>query len=359
MIRTSLLWFHRYSALVASVVLLVVALSGAAIVFEGAIDRALNPGLSYVPPSNESLSIDSLVERARAVAKGAKATGVSLGGIADRSIVVSAGPNAVYVNPHTGAVLGTRSPQERDNGIARQLHVLHVRLLGSKVAGEVVGIVTLVAFLLVLSGLVLWWRERAWRVQWSASWKRVVFDLHHSLGVVASLILLVITASGLVIHYDAIGRMIGGLDHTPPAAPVRQPKADSGTAEISWDSAATIAHASLPGATLMFLSRPPAGDVPLTAAMRFPEDRTPGGRSRVVIDRHHGTILRVDNTREAELGTRLNNLKRSLHTGDVLGRPTEAVWLLAAIVLATQAVTGVLMWWNGRPARRAERARRS
>jgi uncharacterized iron-regulated membrane protein len=41
----------------------------------------------------------------------------------------------------------------------------------------------------------------------------------------------------------------------------------------------------------------------------------------------------------------------------VLDKPTEAIGLLASLALAPQAVTGILMWWNGRAARAADRAR--
>jgi uncharacterized iron-regulated membrane protein len=106
----------------------------------------------------------------------------------------------------------------------------------------------------------------------------------------------------------------------------------------------------------MFLVIPPKAGQPFVAAMRFPEDRTPGGRSRVYVDRYRGTVLLATSTRQAELGTRLGNLLRSAHTGDLLGKPTEAIWLAAAIVLALQGITGVAMWWNGRRARAAARS---
>jgi uncharacterized iron-regulated membrane protein len=86
--------------------------------------------------------------------------------------------------------------------------------------------------------------------------------------------------------------------------------------------------------------------------MRFPEDRTPGGRSRVFVNRYTGDVLAAASTRTAPLGTRIDNLKRSLHTGDVFGKPSEAIWLLASLVMATQVLTGVLMWWNARRGRR-------
>jgi len=94
-------------------------------------------------------------------------------------------------------------------------------------------------------------------------------------------------------------------------------------------------------------------DAPAFVALRYPEDHTPGGRSRVFIDRYRGTILRATNTRTAEAGTRLMNLQRPLHTGDIFGGASRIVWFLAALILVSQAVTGIMMWWNGRAARAA------
>ena len=54
----------------------------------------------------------------------------------------------------------------------------------------------------------------------------------------------------------------------------------------------------------------------------------------------------AQSTREAPARLAINNVMRSVHTGDVLGKPTEVVWLLAALVLASQAISGALMWWN-------------
>jgi hypothetical protein len=57
---------------------------------------------------------------------------------------------------------------------------------------------------------------------------------------------------------------------------------------------------------------------PAAVSMRFHEDHTPGGRSRVFVDRYRGTVLLAVSTRTAEPGTGINNLKRSLHTGACL-----------------------------------------
>ena len=75
------------------------------------------------------------------------------------------------------------------------------------------------------------------------------------------------------------------------------------------------------------------------------------------IDKYRGDVLLATSTRTAPLGQHLINIKRSLHTGDIFGFPTQVLWALASVMLAMQAVTGVLMWLNARPARRASRRR--
>jgi uncharacterized iron-regulated membrane protein len=64
-------------------------------------------------------------------------------------------------------------------------------------------------------------------------------------------------------------------------------------------------------------------------------------------------VLLAVSTRMAEPGQHLIDIKRALHTGDIYGRPTQVLWALASLVLASQAVTGVFMWWNGRAGRGA------
>jgi uncharacterized iron-regulated membrane protein len=348
-----LLPVHRWLALITSVLILVVAATGSALVFEGAMDRGLHPSLWRVSPGTSIAPIDTLIARARGVTGKAAITGVTMSPAADRAYVVQAGATQVFVDPYTGAVLGSRSAAEWNATLPRRLHVLHVTLMASTVGGQIVGLITLSSLLLVLTGVLIWWRDKLWRVRWSASWKRVIFDLHHTLGVFAALILVIIATSGLFIHYQSLNALMYRLDNAPARPLPHQPKADSSARPISADSLYHLGLAALPGARVMFLSLPPKADQAFVVAMRFPEDHTPGGRSRVVVDRYAGTVLGVTSTREAQAGTRLGNSIRSIHTGDLYGKPTEAIWLAAAIVLATQSVTGVVMWWNGRASRAA------
>jgi uncharacterized iron-regulated membrane protein len=66
-------------------------------------------------------------------------------------------------------------------------------------------------------------------------------------------------------------------------------------------------------------------------------------------------VLLRTSTREAELGTAINNLKRSAHTGDIFGWPTQALYFVASLAIAGQVVTGFLIWWKPRKAALAPR----
>ena len=352
--RQTLLVLHRYLALATAIFLALVAASGCVLVFEGAIDRGLNPGLWHVEPTGApTLPLDSLVARVGALHPGESVSGVSLSPAADRAVVINVGRGTqVFVNPYTGAINGTRTAEQREKGLARRAHVFHETLMVETFGHTVVGLVTSIAFLLVLSGIPLWWKRKIVSVG-RGSWKRVVFDLHHSAGVLASIVLAAITFTGMWMQYEWLTKSIRSLDGVASAPLPKQPAAPDGTPMVSLDAALRAAQGALPGATVMLVSVSPNATQPMFVAMRFPEDRTPGGRSRVYVDRFTGAVLGTVSTRTARLGTRLDNLKRSLHTGDVFGKPSEAVWLLAALVMIGQAVTGVMMWWNGRRARSA------
>jgi len=103
------------------------------------------------------------------------------------------------------------------------------------------------------------------------------------------------------------------------------------------------ARAALPGAVPISINVPPPTGVYAISA-RYPEDLTPGGRSRLFVDQYSGAVLAAEGSRTAPPGSRLITLNRAIHTGDVFGVPSKIVMSLASLALVAQFVTGVL-WW--------------
>jgi len=229
---------------------------------------------------------------------------------------------------------------------------------GGKIGESLVAIATVTSFLLAVTGLVVWWREKIWRVRLSASWKRANFDLHHALGLFAAPAILIMTFTGIwMIAGSWITPVVATLNHSPPLPPPQPAVHNPASVSVSLDSIVHLARASIPDAALMNVQFQRNGIA--RAQTKYPEDHTPAGRSYVFIDRYQGTVLRVVSTRTAELGTQLINLQRSLHTGDVFGLPTQILWFLSVLTLASQGVTGALIWWNGRAAALARKERHS
>ena len=344
--------FHRWLALCAAILVFAVAITGAATAFEGPIRDATAMRVEH---GAARLSLDSLAAIAKA--GGATVTAILINGEVSDSptqflLRQGSTARAILLNPYTGAVVEAPKAPSRIPLVASRMHRWHTTLTGGKVGKYLVTIATLSSLVLALTGLVLWWRQKIWRVATSASWKRINFDLHHVLGLLASIAILIMTATGAWMLFEpAITPLVLKLDHSPqiPVPAVAPHTADAKA--VSFDSLARIASAAMQGAALMNMQVAPAGVVRIQ--LRYPEDHTPAGRSFVYVDPFAGGLLRVESTRTAELGTKLLKMQRSLHTGDVLGAPTQIIWFLAALTLASQAVTGVLMWWNARAARRA------
>ena len=336
---------HRWLALVVAVFLMVVAVSGGLLVLEGPVSRARQP---RVVPAGAPLPLDTLVQRARAASGGGEVERMSLGDAPDLAWGVVLSSTSVLIDPYTGAILPEPPGPDPLVTFMRKVHLLHTQLLGGRVGNAIVVAVTFVALFLVVSGVVVWWREKLWRVNTRGSWKRTNFDLHHSLGIFSAAVLLIITSTGLWVRYATVDEWMRKLNSssTPPVPP--QPAADPKMPVLSLDSIVSAARAAVPGASIMNIQLPPGPERPAMVQLKYPEDHTPAGRSRVFVDKYRGTVLLAMSTRTAEAGQHMIDIKRSLHTGDIYGAPTQILWMLGAFLLATQTVTGVLMWWNAK-----------
>lgn len=358
--HSAFLVLHRWLALIASVFIVAIALSGALLTLEGPVARARAP---HVTATGPPLSIETVVARARAASGGGPAAFVGMSDARDVAwsvVLLPVGkggrPIEVTIDQYSGTIVHT--PAEPDSAVAflREVHLLHTRLLGGAIGAIVVVSFTMAALVLVITGLVIWWRDKIWRVRLTASWKRINFDLHHTVGVFSAVIALLITATGTWVHFDGIDNVMRRLNRpASPSAPPKQQPAAPGTPVLSLDSIALVARGAVPGAAIMNIQLPPSPASPAMVQLKYPEDHTPAGRSRVWIDKYRGNVLLAMSTRTAPLGQHLIDIKRSLHTGDIFGLPTQILWALASVMLAMQAVTGVLMWVNAWPARRARR----
>lgn len=359
--RNAFLKLHLVVALVAGTFLLILGATGAIMAFEEPFEVLIHPSLHRIVPGDGApLSIATLSRIVSQKHPGEPVVGVVLPQERGRSTLVQTTRRPFFVNGYTGEVLGTLDGP----GFLGFVHQVHLRLvpgLRSPVLHTVIGGSSIALFVLVLSGAVLWWRQRRTTFGAGGGAFRSAFDLHHAVGFWSGLFLLVSSLTGAVLAWDApiLKKLYASTGTQPPprTAP-STPGEGAGAATIEPERALAIARAALPGAAPIAVSIPRDPDDSYNVRMRFPEDATPGGRSWVAIDRYSGAVLINVSSRTAPGPARGMVFLRALHTGDAFGTPSRLVMSLSSLLLVVQVLSGLVIWVK-RPKARPEALRKA
>jgi uncharacterized iron-regulated membrane protein len=341
---------HLTVAFVAGAFILVLGVTGSIMTFEPELGHLLNARRWYVTRPGAQSAPRSLAElgaAASAAVPGQRATGYLLSTSPSLSYQVAFRGRVAFVNQYTAEVLGV---QDSGPDLLSRIHQLHLRLLlqnqadSGKTIVKWAGAATL---FLLLSGAYLWWPLRRFSIPRRGGGRRMWFDVHNTVGIASLGLLLLAALTGVVIGFeDTAVPLIYRATGTRPLAVYGRSTFTStpaGAPAISPDRAVAIAREALPGADPISVNVPtPAGVYAISA--RYPEDLTPGGRSRVYVEQYTGAVLLAEGSRTAPAGTRLVTLNRAIHTGDVFGLPSRIAMSLGSLAVLVQAVSGLLMW---------------
>jgi len=351
-LRRTLLVAHRLIGLCAAVFLVVLSLTGAVIAFENELNRLINPQLLRVQARGWPLPWESIrrgveaqetawrVQRIYMPATDSDSTYVRL---VSRS---SAATREVYVDQYSGAILGRK---ELANQLIWKIHEFHINLGAGAGGSQLVFYASIALLCLAGSGLCLWWPRRILRFRAVPQLSRTNYDLHRTLGFWSSFAMALFAITGINLHLQTGGGLFAMMD--AKAMPVDLPGHG-----VTADGMLQAAAAVIPGARLMRISFW-GGKRPVLVQMRFPEDKTPAGRSAVTLDPKTGRVLTAVSSRTAPLlYTALVEWNREIHTGVMFGWPTQAVVSGFSFLLSILALSGAWIWINRRLA--AARGRR-
>jgi uncharacterized iron-regulated membrane protein len=353
MFRRILLILHLWAALLASVFLLLLGATGSFMVYEKEIDQVLNRRLVAVEPAGQPLTLAELFARLEKAHPGYRCTGIAFSRqphIADE-VHLDPGNGAeglvMTVDRYRGKELGDARTANR---LVNSVHQFHTHLLMDKhrdAAKLVLGVASLFLLFLSCSGIILWWRRRLFRINWRGGGKRVIFDLHHVLGILSSLFLFCFALTGAAMTWESpVNHLLNRVFHSGTQAERRpmSPPPD-GAVALNPDAILAAARKALPGAEIAALGM--ESGKPVDVRMKFPEDRTPIGRSRLLLDPYTGNVLSAVSTRTAPLGFKIGRMWiREIHTGDIFGWPTQFLACVMSLLLPIMTVTGTLIWWN-------------
>ncbi|HEY1337691.1 MAG TPA: PepSY domain-containing protein [Bryobacteraceae bacterium] len=355
--RRFLFNLHLCLALGAGIFILVMGITGAIMAFEPELDRMFHRKVSYVTPQGSRLTLAELGDAVHRAYPRRPIMGYAFPPQPNLAWAVALQQRSIFINPYNGEILGERPFEPDFLGYVHQTHLRLAIRSQSDPGKKIMSWAGMLVLILLLSGLYLWWPLKRVSIRGSKVTRRFWFDLHNSVGIFSFLFLLLLTLTGVVIGFEdstvpLLYRLTGS---SPTPRPALTPMPPNGALPIGPDRAVEIARTAIPGAEPFQINVPgPRGAYIVRS--RFPEDRTPGGRSTVVVEQYTGRVIFAEGSRTAPAGARMVIANRAIHTGDLFGIPTKTVMSVASLALVAQVLTGGVMWWKRRRATRRQPA---
>lgn len=198
--------WHFYAGLFVIPFLLMLSITGIIYLFKPQLDTVMYRNLLFVQPTGSTVSYVQQVEATQKAYPDATISKIVPSVAPDRSteIQITTATEqklAVFVNPHTGKVLGDRHEEQNLQAIARRIHG---ELMIGKIGDYLVELAACWALVLLLTGLFLWIPRNGWRIGgtliprlWSQN-KRIFWrDLHAVPGFYGLLLIGFLVLTGL------------------------------------------------------------------------------------------------------------------------------------------------------------------
>jgi uncharacterized iron-regulated membrane protein len=342
--RAVALRLHLLMGLILGGALLLLAGSGAVLVFRAELEAVLYPSSRPPGPGGGPVPLQAIVEAAERRHPGARFTSVQLPEPADEAarvvLTARAGERIEVLVSRSGpAVLGSRWLQRSP---LHALRLLHTELYLGPRGSLLVGGLGLLLAVQGTTGLYLWWPflrrpVRAFRIRRSRAWPIVSYDVHKAVGAASLAFCLPVAVTGALLALAALGPAPdAGRQEPTGSAPRAAPS------PLSLDAVVGRAHAALPGGRLAGVETSTGSPHLVLVRLRRVGELDPRGGSLVLVDRRAGEIVGV---RDAGRGTgRLRALVAPLHFGSFGGVASKLAYLVGGLALAVLVLTGHLAW---------------
>ena len=352
--RKIIFWFHLIAGITAGIFIFIMCISGALLAFESNILDFAESEARYIETSSESkkLSIREIIVKANLAKPGTKPTNISLKNDPNQAAVVSFGRGGqVFVNPYTGEITGEEAGNWR--GFFRFVEDAHRRLAfsgdGREIGKSLNDAANLLFLFLAISGVYIWFpRKLAWRNFKPVLWFRRGlpsrarnFNWHNVIGFWSSLILIILTATAVVMSYNWANDLVYTL--TGNAAPERRQKAENKekkTPEVLPENLEDLwAKAENQTAWKSINLRLP---IEKEANFTIEEGRywNKFARSNLTIDAETNEISKWESYAEQNAGRQLRSWVRFTHTGETGG-------IIGQFIAFIACIGGAFLVWTG------------
>ncbi|MFD0748698.1 PepSY-associated TM helix domain-containing protein [Mucilaginibacter calamicampi] len=289
---------------------------------------------------------------------------------------------AIYLNPYTGYVVYDKRERSAADDFFIFVRAGHRFFwLPQKIGSPVVGSACIIFIITLITGIIWWFpvkwnrkaREKAFKVKWSANWKRLNIDLHNVFGFYAMLFVLAMTVTGVVFTFEWFEKGIYTSLTWKKMEEPKQPQPFSDTTLVGsiqhvndedfiWNHA-IARHPDFAKVTILFPANTKAA---YQSFVQFGDGTLNYNRAIYYFDRYTLKPLAPTNPSalpyaEASLGEKVFRMNFDIHTGQILGLPTKILAEFACLIGASLPVTGFIIWynrkWGKKKTRRKKRAK--
>jgi len=350
--RSLLLQLHLWLGFSLGALLVLIGLSGSAMIFRFELEWLCFPTLMHTHSEPGSVNFNACMKAARTVNVAKTVRSVRLPVRADDTLewlTIPAGETTkvhatyVYTDPFTCSVLGTRGPKK---DVMSFLVGFHHALFLAKTGAIIQIVVALATITLIVTGLILW-LPKTW------TWSRVrprasARPLHYAIGFWAFLPLLIIAPTGAYMAWRV--EITQALLHEPTAKPVvSSPKATAAAEPPSGYLNAAIATArqARPEAVLRSVTLPQKAGSAVSILYQQPGEYGRAANNTMTLKPTKDGFLQVASVVESRNGSKLRRLLNGLmevHYGEFAGIGSRLLWCATGFAPAVLFGSGLLMW---------------
>ncbi|MYH29376.1 MAG: PepSY domain-containing protein [Acidobacteria bacterium] len=371
-LRRAIFWVHLAAGVAASVVILMLAVTGVILTYEAQLDRWALRGYRADPPGPDvaPLGVDELIARVvtREQPAGLVASVALHRDPREPAVVELDDGTTLHVDRFEGESLGDGDTRTRR--FLRSVLYWHrwFALEGEqRIIGRTIVATANLGFLfLLVSGIYLWWPPAGSRAAWrNALWFRGGlggrardFNWHNVIGFWSAVPLAVIVFSGATISYqwaaDVVHRLAGD---TPPfqASPRPWESAAQDDPPVASDQAppllalqalAAKAGAETPDWRTLTIDLPASVHEPVVVAVDRGTGRQPSRSEDLLFDRATGELVARAGYPTFSRGFKIRRWLRFAHTGEVYGVIGQTIAGITSLGVAVMVWTGLAMSWR-------------
>nr|WP_158655558.1 PepSY-associated TM helix domain-containing protein [Sphingobacterium sp. HMA12] len=348
---------HLYFGLLFGIIFLIICITGMLLTFEKELTPLIWKKEQQVEVQSARLTLDVISIKAKAIFPDKRLFRIEVPSDPSRSLRIQYGSKKekywyAYLNPYTGEVL---SKGQQNTRFFQKVLDIHRFLLMDKIGATITGISAIVALLLSISGLYLWWPKnkhilkQRLKIKMSASTKRKVWDFHAVGGFYAAFFLFIFTLTGLTWSFNWYNEQFFKLFGTSKAE-----KEKVKNIETRIPTEFSPLHVIYKHINTLY---PQPGNILITfpendnLAISVTKESFAGSLLRInqaYFDSKSGLMIKNNPMNSLPMAEQMRKMIKPIHIGSVFGLPSKIIMFLAVTLAASLPITGVWIWLNKR-----------